>query len=177
MVLSMDLQGRHMKLLKGFATLCLVASASLANAQSCSSGGQTLGEMGPPGIAVIGNSFSDIGEYSDCYKFQVDSSAYSGLLTFEIPSIVTSVSLESLLGSSAPSASSSWLLGHSYTFSSLAGGVDYTLKIVSTVVTAWGGGYLGVLSTHAAPVPEPSAVAMLLLGLLGLGFAVRRNSR
>ena len=161
-----------MKLFGFIGTLCLAMSASFANAQSCT-GGRDLGSMGPPDTAILSNSFSATGTYVDCYTFKVGSSASSGGITFEIPSIISSVSVVSSGGSSPPTDFGSFLSGHYFSFSSLAGGVDYTLKIVSTVATAWGGGYLGVFSTYAAPVPEPSALAMTLLGLLGLGFVLR----
>ena len=132
--------------------------------------------MGPPDAAILSNSFSRAGTYLDCYTFQVGSSASSGGITFEIPSIISSVSVTSSSGSLAPTDFDSFLSGHYFSFSSLAGGVDYTLKIVSTVATAWGGGYLGVFNTYAAPVPEPSAIAMTLIGLLGLSLVLRRKT-
>ena len=69
-----------------------------------------------------------------------------------------------------------------FSFGALAGGVSYTLAVASQVTKGLGlytapVGYVGAFATYAAPVPEPQGVALLLLGLAGVGVAVRRKMR
>lgn len=167
-----------MRLFRVIALLLLSLGASAAMAISCNSG-RDLGVMGPPDTDWIGNSFTGAAtDYTDCYKFTVAGSAASVGIVWDFfdPRInIDSVSLyggSSLLGSFADP-----LL---FSFGGLIGGVTYTLAIVSDVLMASTyspAGYVGIFHTYAAPVPEPATVAMLLLGLVGVGVAVRRKMR
>ncbi len=59
--------------------------------------------------------------------------------------------------------------------SATVGSGAYRLRVTGDVTGNLGGGYGGVL--QAAPVPEAQTYAMLLAGLVLVGFMARRNAR
>jgi|APDOM4702015191_1054821.scaffolds.fasta_scaffold06389_2 hypothetical protein len=162
--------------------LGLGAAAASATAPTCSN----LGTLGPPGLAIFGNSFSSPGAYTDCYTFSLNGAAHSFGGTFEIDPLfnrldidVRSVSLysgDSLLGTDTSPMF--------FAFGDLLGGA-YTLAIQSLVEKDPGWwikpvGYAGALVTvgaPVAPVPEPSTYALMLAGLAAVGFIARRRKQ
>ena len=134
------------------------------------------------GLGSLGNSFTGAGNYTDCYTFSLSGSGNSltgGLneYTSLLSTLSINVSAVSLyLGSTLVGSDTSPL---NFSFGSLGGG-GYTLAISSTVnallLPVGTAGYSGSITTIAAPVPEPGAVALTIAGVLGVGaFAWRRK--
>jgi hypothetical protein len=61
-----------------------------------------------------------------------------------------------------------------FTFNGLAAG-NYALNVLGFATGATGGFYAGGFVTQTTPVPEPETYAMLLAGLLFVGFVARRR--
>jgi len=157
-----------------------VGASATAPAPACSS----LGTLGPPAIALFGNSFSRAGTYTDCYSFSLSSSTHAFGGTLEIDPMfnrldidVQSVSLYS--GDTLLGTDSSPLF---FSFGDLLGGA-YTLAVQSLVENdpGWWNkpvGYVGALVTvgaPVAPVPEPSTYALMLAGLGAVAWVARRR--
>lgn len=166
------------------AGLALSAAASaMAAGPSCYST-TSWNSLGPPDVQTFGNSFSAAGSYVDCYTFTLDSGAASFGGAVEINTLfntldidVTSISL--YLGSTQIGLDTNPL---SFSFGNLAGGGLYTLAVAATVTNNPGlwsvpVGYAGVITTIAAPVPEPTALALALGGLIGVGALVRGRKK
>jgi len=161
--------------------MSLVGPAAFAEL-SCTSSSD-LGSMGPPGLTTLGNSFNSasLSDYTDCYSFNLTSDAASFGGAIEINKLLNSLDIN-LKSVSLYSGAS--LLGYDdsplfFSFGAVAGGT-YTLAIASAVTESFGFfkqpvGYLGLFTTYASPAPEPASVAMLLIGLLGVGVAARRK--
>jgi hypothetical protein len=147
-----------------------------------------LGVMGPPGLGVFGNDFSSVQHFEDCYSFTLNSPADSLGLTWELDASwsrdidLTSVTLTggSLVSALVDTSTSS------FSFNNLAAGV-YQFIVTGDVTGRNGGllgggvvGYGGIFATSrapvAAPVPEPKTYALLALGLLAVGWTVRRRN-
>jgi hypothetical protein len=165
------------------AVLAFEPAPAIAGPVGCSYT-QDLGDMGPPDLVVIGNSFSTPTSYLDCYEFTLSNTAdsFGGVLEIDpfanaLNIDVTSVSL--FAGSSLLSIDTTPLL---FSFGPLSSGLEYTLAIAGTVATGLGlytapVAYIGAFSTKNASVPEP---ATMLLTALGIGSAVpflRRRRR
>jgi hypothetical protein len=150
----------------------------------------SLGVMGPPALRVIGNDFSSVQHFEDCYNFTLNSPADSLGFTFALDLSgrrnidLTSITISGgSLGQSIVDTSAS-----SFSFNNLLAGV-YQFVIAGDVTGSNGGflggglvGYTGVFATSgstaiAAPVPEPETYAMLALGLLAVGSVVRRRNQ
>jgi hypothetical protein len=162
------------KLLASIA-LASAASSSMATLPSCTST-TTWNSLGPPDIEAFGHSFTSGGSYTDCYTFSLSSAANAFGGTLELGNVfkidVTSVSLflgDSLIGTDDSS-------DNIFTFSNLAGGGLYTLAVASTIgkdpILA---SYVGLITTIAAPVPEPGALALMIAGLIGVGSIAWRR--
>lgn len=168
-----------MKLKALVAALALASAGSTAFAATFS-----LGELGPPGLAAFGNSFSSNQTFSDTYTFSLNSAADTFGITWDADFLskrdvdLTSISLSgsglaSTLVDTTP---------YTFSFSNLLAGT-YSLIVKGTVTSQSGlfstGGYGGTLVTLksdiAAPVPEPEAIAMMALGLGFVGFVARRR--
>jgi hypothetical protein len=160
------------------ASIALSVASTGAFASTCAN----WGSLGPPGLETFGNSFSAVGNYTDCYTFGLSAPSNSfGLnLSLDTPlnSLNIGVTTEILNASGAVIATDS--TPGFFSFSNLAAGT-YTLAILSDVT---GGGlalvntpvgYAGFITTLAAPAPEPGIVTLMLAGFLGLGMAVWRR--
>lgn len=168
-------------LLAGLA-MTVAAAAATAAAPTCYST-TAWNSLGPPDVEFFSNTFTSAGSYVDCYTFTLNSGANSFGGALEINTLfnkldidVTSVSL--YLGSTQIGMDTSPL---GFSFGSLAGGGLYTLAVASTVTNDPGWwkvpvGYVGLIATIAAPVPEPTAMALAVAGLLGVGALARRRS-
>jgi hypothetical protein len=165
----------------------LLAMVSSAPAMAACTDTFSLGVMGPPAVRVIGNSFGSVTHFEDCYNFTLNAPADSlGFVwDFDLSNRrdidVASVSLSggSLLGTIVDASAAS------FSFSHLAAGA-YQFIVTGDVTGANGGflgggivGYGGTFATTgssiAAPVPEPRTYALLALGLLAVGWTVRRR--
>ena len=172
---------KTMKMFRVIAFLSASLLGSTAFAQSCTSS-QNLGNMGPPDLAMFGNSFSAAGAYTDCYTFNLSGSAGSFGGAIQLDSLLNKLDI-SLNSISLFSGGTQLAIDTSplaFSFGALAGGVSYTLAVASSVTGTWGltdkpVAYLGAFTTYAAPVPEPSSLAMVIMGLLAVGAAVRRK--
>ena len=159
--------------------VALGASSAMA-APNCNSTTDWV-SLGPPGLETFGKSFTAAtsGTYHDCYTFSLDASAtsFGGVLEIDpwlnkLDIDVSKVSLflnKTLVGyDSSP---------FNFSFASLLSGGIYTLMIDSVVSKDPGlwnlpVGYAGMIATTiAAPVPEPTLVALVLAGLVGVGAA------
>jgi len=171
----------NVKTLLASIALATAASSSMAALPSCYST-TSWNSLGPPDVEFFGNSFTSAGTYNDCYTFSLNSTANSFGGALEINTLfnkldidVTSVSL--FLGESLIGSDTSPLF---FSFGGLAGGGLYTLAVASSVSNDPGlwkipVGYAGLIATIAAPVPEPSAVALMIAGLLGVGTVAWRR--
>lgn len=173
-----------------FKALALFLLAAVAGTPAMAACTNTfnLGVMGPPALRTFGNDFSTVQSFEDCYNFTLNSPADSLGLTWEIDASwardidLTSVSLTGgNLSNALVDTSAS-----NFSFANLAAGV-YQFVVAGNVTGSNGGlfgggvvGYSGLFATSrapvAAPVPEPETYAMLALGLLAVGWTVRRRN-
>ena len=148
-----------------------------------------MGVLGTPSIQALGNSFKSTQHFNDCYNFTLDSSANAdGIVLGLDASLRRDIDLGSITlsgGSLSGSLIDPTAAGF-FSFNDLLAGV-YQLAISGDVTGRNGGlfggglvGYGGLLvataSSVVAPVPEPKTYALLALGLLAMGWVVRRRN-
>ena len=158
---------------KLFAVALALAASAPAMA-ACTSTFE-LGVMGTPSGSWVDNKFGSAQHFNDCYNFTLNKSANVTGLLFDIgPINLGSVTLSG--GGLSTSLTDS--TASVFSFNDLLSGV-YQLVISGDVKNGWGG-YGGVLvataSSVVAPVPEPKTYALLALGLLAMGWVVRRRN-
>lgn len=172
----------RIKTLLASIALATAASSSMAALPSCYST-TSWNSLGPPETELFGNSFSSSGIYTDCYTFSLNSAANSFGGVLEINTLFNKLDIDVKAVSlflddvQIGSDDTSPLF---FSFGGLAGGDLYTLAVTSAVGTDPGlwkipVGYAGLITTIAAPVPEPSSVALMIAGLLGVGSVVWRR--
>jgi hypothetical protein len=164
--------------------LCAAALPAAACTQTFS-----LGTMGPPDIALFGNTYTTAQSFKDCYAFSLSSSAdavgvvlqwdNSNRLDIDLLGVSLLDASGALLGTlndmTSPLFQFSNLFSGSYQLAITGQVTNDSLKRANGTV-----GYTGLLSTTAtsvaAPVPEAETVAMLALGLGVIGWSMRRKS-
>lgn len=160
--------------------MCIGASSSMANA--CTST-KSLGGLGPPDVALFGNSFKKAGSYVDCFSFTLAgaATAIGGVVEYDPPFNKLDIDVKSVAlysNSSATAVQTDWS-PLDFSFGGLIGGMVYTLQVISTVSKDSGPfglevGYGGKIVTLAAAVPEPAAYALALVGLTVVGVGMLR---
>jgi len=171
-----------MKKIKTFAAAAVLAIAGPAFADCTSN--STL-SLGTPGIALFGNSFSEAGNYTDCYTFDLGKASDTGGFSLTLDPILNKLNIDllsvSLSGGSLGAALVDTTPG-TFSFSSLAAGT-YTLAVNALVTNSrglWGGdvSYGGTIVSTAAsvsPIPEPQTYALMLAGLGAIAWISRRR--
>jgi hypothetical protein len=171
---------------KLFAVVLALAASAPAMA-ACTSTFE-LGVLGTPSLEVLGNSFKSVQHFNDCYNFTLDSSANAGGIVLDLDaSLRRDIDLGGItLSGGSLVGSLSDLTASTFSFNDLLAGA-YQLVITGDVTGKNGGflgggfvGYGGLLvataSSVVAPVPEPKTYALLALGLLAMGWVVRRRN-
>lgn len=169
--------------------LALAAVATLTGAPATAATFD-LGALGPPGLVLFGNSFSNAQNFVDQYTFTLSGPAtgFGGTLAIDT-SFKFNIDLSSVTLSGGGLASSIVdVTPSSFNFNNLQAG-NYILAIAGDV-TASGinfnfgqVGYAGSLASigtaggGVAATPLPAAIWMMLFGLGGLGFMGYRKRR
>lgn len=128
----------------------------------------------------IFNWGSPLGAFTDYYSFELTgaSTATGGTLVFDWGGLDLSINSVALSGGTLASTQTDATPGN-FSFGGLGAGT-YTLAVNGTLVSnnnpVGYAQYSGSIHAVAAPVPEPEHGAMLLAGLVGLGFLARRRN-
>jgi len=162
---------------KLFAVALALAASAPAMA-ACTSTFE-LGVMGTSSGSLVGNKFGSAQHFNDCYNFTLNSSAnVKGWLGDGGSTHLGSITLSG--GGLSTSLTDS--TASAFSFNDLLAGV-YQLVISGDVKngghfgSGYGGGVLvATASSVVAPVPEPKTYALLALGLLAMGWVVRRRN-
>lgn len=161
-------------------SIALASGASIAKTES-------LGALTSAG-ASFGNTLRGWGGFTDYYTFSLgsESSVFGASISYDswLQDIkLTSVSLQSWTGSSWSNWGGKDLTPSAFSFSGLGGG-QYRLAVAGNVAFQFDlsdpfrpASYQGTIRSIAAPAPEPGALGMALLGLLGVSFAAMRRNR
>jgi len=161
-----------MKLKSMLAALCL---ALAGGAQAATILGTLSNALTPFGNAFYGK----VASFTDYYTFTLapSSDAYNVAgITFELDLwnwVNVDLTSASLTGGGLSGTLTDSNPGDGFSFTALTAG-NYTLAIAGAVPGYFGGVYAGVV--HASAVPEPEQYAMMLTGLLMVGWSVRRRN-
>lgn len=162
-----------------FKTTALSVFAGLAMA--CGSAQAITDDLGllTNETAYFGNYVADAGSFTDYYTFSLGAGSLVSGATFEIDIgkwLNVDLSKVSVTGGSLGSALTDTSPSNGFSFTGLQAG-NYTLTVAGIVTGAYGGLYLGAIEAKqsvASPAPEPETYALMVLGLAGVAFMVRR---
>lgn len=153
------------------ASVAFVAAASSANAAD-----QNLGVLSAADTPYYSGIITTAGSFTDYITFTLDnnyiSSFGAGVLNYTVGAtdfLHISDFTQTLLKDGVEIGT-----GLNFTVNSLTAGT-YQVKLTGVTDGAFGGQYAGGISIAA--VPEPSSVAMLLVGFAALGAVARRRSK
>jgi hypothetical protein len=168
--------------------LAVAVSIAFASAASVAKT-ESLGTLTDAG-ATFGNSFLLWGGFTDYYSFSLGSGTEALGTTVSYDSLwqdisISSVTLQSQTGSSWSDWGSSAkdTSPNQFSFSGLGAGlyrlvvsgdVGFQIDLRDPLSPA---SYQGVIKSVASPAPEPAALGMALVGLMGVSFAVMRRRR
>ena len=173
--------------IKLFAVPLALILASSAPAMAACTSTFELGMLGTPSIYVLGDEFGSTLHFNDCYNFTLESVSDATGIVLELDaSLRRDIDLGSIsLSGGGLSGSLTDPTASAFSFDYLLAGV-YQLVISGDVTGRNGGlfgggrvGYGGLLVVTSPPVaalvPEPSTWALLTLGLMTVGWALRRR--
>ncbi|MCB5188714.1 FxDxF family PEP-CTERM protein [Methylobacillus caricis] len=173
-----------MKFIKAFlASVALIVAASSANAATATYTGLGSVYANDIGTVDIGlNAYTavvnPVGDFTHSFIFALpelsDVSTTLNNIVVQFPGFdvfnITDVTYSIIDASNVVLGSS--VAGTPFSVNGLAAG-EYTFKVVGTTIGAAGGNY--GFAINVTPVPEPSSVAMLLIGFAALGAVARRR--
>lgn len=156
-------------------------AAFTALALACGSAHAIVDDLGllTDETAYFGNYVTNAGSFTDYYTFSLGSGSTVQGATFEIDIgkwLNVDLSTISVSGGSLGSSLTDTSPTNGFSFTGLQAG-DYTLTVAGVVTGTNGGLYLGAIQAKqsvASPAPEPETYALMVLGLAGVGFMVRR---
>jgi hypothetical protein len=139
--------------------------------------------VNPPAGDLYSVLHTNSGAFSDIYEFSVTKpssadAAYASLAFLTVFNLTpTSFNLYNQSGTLIKKGSLSAIPGGTagvLAANKLAVG-SYYYAFTGKVTGSAGGSYM--FSEKTAPVPEPSTYALMLMGLLGIGYAIRQKKR
>jgi hypothetical protein len=161
-------------MLKFFVSACLVGLSAVAQAATFN-----IGSL-PVAPSVYTNTASVSGSFTDIYNFvfpNVGATASGSAVSINISPILVIDNINVSIFDSSNALVAAGPIGTSSVLFDVAlvPGASYYYSITGTATGQVGGIYSFLAS--AAPVPEPGTYALLLGGLAGLAFIVKRRRR
>jgi len=171
-------------------TLCAVALGALgllsspAHAAACTSSAD-LGSMGPPGFALLSNSFGGgaPSHFDDCYSFTLNNTADSWGLAWDWDlSFMRDIDLSTVALSGGSLAETQVRDAEGlFNFSDLLAG-SYQLTVSGDITrTRWDLGMVGyqgaLVAIRSSQVPEPATPVLIAIGLGLAAWTIRRGKR
>lgn len=174
---------RHLSILAGIASVAAFAPA--ANAATFTPGSPNFTVSGNiangPVSANIGNSGIVSGNFSDSFLFRIDQfGTGSGSISTSTSLIGSSTDLDILSVTVNGLAAARTTLGNGAgEFFSIGDVPILSGALNSIVVTGFsrGNGSYGGNATFTPAIPEPTTWAIMMIGIAGIGFGLRRQRR
>jgi len=162
--------------------LAAVAFAVAAMASQVQAKTEDLGALTPSGTTFGNTFFSNAASFTDYYTFSLAAPSQVSGTTVETSFILfftKDVDLKSLTLTSGGSSNviAKDTSANSFTFSGLSAG-SYTMAVNGSVsgMLASYGSYSGTIKAVSSAAPEPADLALTLVGLVGVGYMVRRHA-